>query len=61
MGLRLAPVDVSWSTVVISVGEGERRSFVTIEAPSRDLLAWTIGRSRGETHWPALTPWQGIP
>jgi hypothetical protein len=61
MGLRLVPRDAAWSTVVMRVAEGDAQGFVTVEGTSRELLAWMLGRSAGEPHWPALTPWQGLP
>jgi maleylpyruvate isomerase len=61
MTLRLAPRDESWSTVVMRVADGEPRGFVTIEATTRELLAWAIGRFEGQSSWPALAPWQGLP
>jgi maleylpyruvate isomerase len=61
MGMRLVPGDDNWSTVVMRVADGDPQGFVTIEATTHELLAWTIGRLQGESHWPPLTPWQGIP
>jgi maleylpyruvate isomerase len=61
MALRLAPSDASWSTVVMHAGDGDPQGFVTVEATTRELLAWTVGRFEGESRWPTLAPWQGFP
>jgi maleylpyruvate isomerase len=61
MAVRVAPSDASRSTVVMHVGDGDPHGFVTVVGTTRELLAWTIGRSAGEPLWPALTPWRGVP
>jgi maleylpyruvate isomerase len=59
--LLLAPRDASWSTVVMHLGAVADHEFVTVECSAAELLAWMVGRSPGEPHWPSLTPWAGLP
>ena len=61
IALLLAPHDASWSTVVMHLGAVADHEFVTVECSATELLAWMVGRSPGEPHWPSLTPWAGLP
>ena len=61
MAVRLAPRDATWSTLVVRIGDAPAEDVVTIDCPSHELLAWTIGRFAGEPHWPPLSRWHGIP
>jgi maleylpyruvate isomerase len=59
--VRLAANDSDWSTVVMAAGDELPREVVTVDGSLAGLLAWTVGRSTGEIHGPALTPWRGAP
>jgi maleylpyruvate isomerase len=61
IALRLAPRGVNWSTVVMHLGNASDHEFITVDCSPSELLAWTVGRSPGEPHWPSLTPWAGLP
>jgi maleylpyruvate isomerase len=61
LAVLVGPTDRDWDVAVMGTGEGDPEPVVELSAPSRQLLAWLVGRGAVDPAWPTLAGWTAVP